>query len=148
MLSIPPNTSVASFTLSVTWRGLFFSIPLCIMLKALSNLCIFTFCSFRSWRTSFHSSAPGEASKSTFPTVFVFESINLFTSVSSVEKRVEIVRNGCTLGQKSYPSSLWPNFRLAGSGIHGQTGLARSNTGSDTCVQYTLPDQGPEGAVS
>ena len=35
---------------------------------------------------------------------------------------------------------------LAGSGIHGQTGLARGNRGSDTYVQYALPDQGPEGA--
>ena len=40
------------------------------------------------------------------------------------------------------------NLRLAGSGIHGQTGLARSNTGSDTCVQYALPDQSPEGGGS
>ena len=56
--------------------------------------------------------------------------------------------NGCTLGLKSYPFSLRPNLRLAGPGIHGQTGLDRSNTGFDTCVQYALPDQGPEGAGS
>ena len=41
-----------------------------------------------------------------------------------------------------------PNLRLAGPGIHGRTGLARSNTGFDTCVQYALPDQGPEEAGS
>ena len=46
------------------------------------------------------------------------------------------------------PSSLRANLRLAGPGIHGQTGLARSNTSSDTCVQYALPDQGPKGAGS
>ena len=70
----------------------------------------------------------------------VFKSINFFTSALCVEERVGIVGNGCTLGPKSYPSSLRPNLRLAGPGIHGQTGLARSNTGSDTCVQYALPD--------
>ena len=47
------------------------------------------------------------------------------------------------LWAKYYPSSLRPNPRLASPGIYGQTGLARSNTGSDTCVQYALPDQGP-----
>ena len=46
------------------------------------------------------------------------------------------------------PSFLRPNLRLAGPGIHGQTKLARSNTGSDTFVQYALPDQGPEGTSS
>ena len=44
-------------------------------------------------------------------------------------------------GTETYPSSLRPNLRLGGPGIHGQTGRARSNTGSDTCVQYLLPDQ-------
>ena len=32
--------------------------------------------------------------------------------------------------------------------MRGQTELARSNTGCDTCVQYALPDQGPEGVGS
>ena len=32
--------------------------------------------------------------------------------------------------------------------MRGQTGLARSNTGSDNCVKYTPPHQGPEGAGS
>ena len=45
-------------------------------------------------------------------------------------------------------SSLKPKLRLAGLGIHGQTGLARSNTGSDSCVRYVLPVQGPKGAGS
>ena len=49
---------------------------------------------------------------------------SFFTSASCVEERVGIVGNGCTLGPKSYPSSLRPNLRLAGPGIHGQTGLA------------------------
>ena len=49
---------------------------------------------------------------------------------------------------KSYPSSLRPNLRLAVPRIYGLTGLTRSNTGSDTCVQYVLPDQGPEVAGS
>ena len=89
-----------------------------------------------------------EAPKSTFLTVFTLESIHLFTSTSRVEERVGIVGNGCTLGLESYPSSLRPNLRLAGPGIHGQTGLARSHTGSDTSLQYALPDQGPEGAGS
>ena len=75
---------------------------------------IFSFCSLRNWRTSFHPSAPGEESKSTFPTVLSNKSINLFTSASSVEGRVGIVGNGCTLGPKSYHSSLRPNLRLAG----------------------------------
>ena len=100
------------------------------------------------WRTSFHPSASEEAPKSTSPTVFNFESINRFTSVSCVEERVGIVENGCTLGPKFCPSSMRPNLRLAVPRIHGQTGLARSNTGSDTCVQYALPDRGTEGAGS
>ena len=41
-----------------------------------------------------------------------------------------------------------PNLRLVGPGIHGRTGLTRGNTDSDVCVQYALPDQGPEGAGS
>ena len=138
VLSIPPNTSVASFTLSVTWRGLFLSIPCWMTLRALSNFSIFSFCSFRSWKTSFHPSAPEEASKSSFPIVLLPVSINLFTSASCVEDRIGIVGTRCTLEPKSYPSSLRPNLRLAG----------RSNTSSDTCVQYALPDQGPEGAGS
>ena len=148
VLSIPLNTSLASFTLSVAWRGLFPSIPCCMMLWALAKLFIFSFYSFRSWRTPFHPSAPEEAVKSTFSTVFVFTSIHFFTSASCVDERVGIVWNGCTLGPKSCPSSLRPDLRLAGPGIHGHTGLTRSNTGSDTCVQYALPDQGLEGASS
>ena len=148
VFSIPPNTSVASFTLSFTWRGLFLSIPCCMMLRALANLSTFSFCSFCSWRTSFHPLAPGEASKSTFPMLSVFGSINLFTSASCVEERVRIAGNGCTLGPKSYPSFLRPNLRLSVPGIYGQTGLARSKTGSDTCVHYALPDQGPKRAGS
>ena len=65
-----------------------------------------------------------------------------FTSASCIEEWVD------TLGLKSYPSSLRPNLSLAYPGIHGQNGLARSNTGSETCVQYALSDQGPEGAGS
>ena len=86
--------------------------------------------------------------ESIFPIVFPVKSINLFTSASCVEERVGIAKNGCALGPKSYPSSLTPNLHLAGPGIHGQTGLAQSNKGSDTCVQYALPDRGPEGAGS
>ena len=64
-------------------------------------------------------------------------------SIFSLVFHQRIVRGGAgrngwervTLGPKSYPSSLRPNLSLAGFGIHGQTGLARSNTGSDTCVQ-------------
>ena len=97
---------------------------------------------------SFHPSAPEEVSKSDFLTFFTLRSINSFTSESYVEERVGIVDNGCTLGPKSHPSSLRPSLRLAGPGIHGQTRVARSNTGSDTCVQYALPDRGPEGAGS
>ena len=59
-----------------------------------------------------------------------------------------IVGNGHTLGPKSYPISLRLNIRSAGPEIHGQTGLARSNSGSDTCVRYALLDQVPEGAGS
>ena len=55
-------------------------------------------------------------------------------------ERVGIVGNGFTLGPESYPSSLRPNIRSPGPGIHGQTGLARINAGSLTCVQYALPD--------
>ena len=95
---------------------------------------------------SFHPPAPEQAAKLTFPRVFIFKSIIFFTSGSCVEERVRIVGNGCTLGPKSYPSSLRPKLCLVRSGIHGQTGFARSDTGSDTCVQYALPDQGPEGA--
>ena len=146
VLSILLNTSEASFTLSFTWPGLFLRISCWMTLKALDNVSIFSLCSLRSWRTSFYPSAPGEAPKSTFLTVFTLESIHLFTSTSRVEERVGIVGNGCTLGQKSYPSSLRPNLRLAGPGIHRQTGLARSHTGSDTYVQCALPDQGPKGA--
>ena len=148
VLSIPLNTSVASFTLSFTWPGLFLSIPCWMTLRALANISIFLLCSLRSWRTSFHTSAPGEAPKSTFPTVVSFKSISLFTSASCVEVRVGIVGNGFTLGPKSYPSSLRPNHRLVGPGIYGRTRLARSSTGSDTCVQYALPDQGSEMAGS
>ena len=127
-------------SLSVTWRGLFLSISCCMMLRALANLSIFSFCSFRSWRTSLHPSASGEAPKYTFPIVFSKVSIKFFTSASYVEERVGIVGNECILGPKSYPSSLRPNLRLDGHRIHGQTGLPRSHTGSDTCVQYALPD--------
>ena len=141
MLSIPLNTLVASFTLFVTCRRLSLSIHCCMMLRALANLSIFSFCSVGSQWTSFHPSAPEEAPNSIFPTVFSVKSINNFTSASCVEERVGVVENGCTLGPKSYPNSLRPNFLLADSRIHGQTGLARSNTGSDTCVQYALPDQ-------
>ena len=59
VLSIPLNTSVASQTLSLTWPGLFLGIPCWITLRALFNFSIFTLCSFRSWRTSFHPSTPG-----------------------------------------------------------------------------------------
>ena len=94
--------------------------------------------SLSSWR----------APKSIFPTFVSCKSINHFTSALCAEERVGIVENGYNLGSKFYPSFLRPNLRLAGPGIHGQTGYARSKTGSDTCVQYALPDQGPEGAVS
>ena len=117
-------------------------------LRALANFSIFSLFSLKNWRTSFHPSASEKAPESTFPTVFKFKAINLFTSASCVEERVEIVGNGCTLGLKCYPSSLRSNLRLSGPRIHGQTGLARSNTGSDTCIQYVLPDQGLKGAGS
>ena len=80
--------------------------------------------------------------------LFVFLSINSFISASCVEERVGIVGNGYTLRPQSYPSSLRPNLRLAGPGMHGRIELARGNTDSDVCVQYALPDQGPEGASS
>ena len=131
MLSIPPNTSVASFTLSVTWRGLFLSIPCFSKLRALANLSIFSVCSFRSCRTFFHPSALEKAISSLFPKTSFFVSIDNFTSASCVEERVGIFGNGFTLRPKSYPSSLRPNVYLAGPGIQGQTGLIRSNTGSD-----------------
>ena len=135
----------ASFTLSFRWPGLFLSIPCWMTLRALASFYIFSLCSFRSWMLSFYPSAPEEAPKFTFPTVL---SVKYgFTSVSCVEERVGIVENGCTLGPKSYPSSLRLNLRLAGPGIHRQTGVALSNTGSDTCVQYALPDQGHEGVA-
>ena len=60
VLSILLNTSVSSLTLSFTCPGLFLSITCWITLRALANFSIFTFCSFRSWRTSFHPSASGE----------------------------------------------------------------------------------------
>ena len=77
-----------------------------------------------------------------------FGSIICFTSASCVEERVGIVRNGCTLGPQSYCSSLRPNLRLAGPGIHRRTGLARGNTDFDVCVRNALPDQGLEGPGS
>ena len=83
-----------------------------------------------------------------FPTVLSIKSIQFFTSASHVEEHVGIVGNGCTLGPKSYSNSLRPNLCLAGPRIYRRTGLARNNTGSDTCAQYALPDQGPEGAGS
>ena len=82
------------------------------------------------------------------PRFSFFIPLILFTSASCVEKRVGIIGNECTLGPKSYPISMRPNLRLAGPGIYGQTKLARSNTGSDTRVQYALSDQGPTGAGS
>ena len=115
-------------TLPLKWPGLFLSIPCWMTLRALANFSIFSFCFFRCWRMSFHPSAPGEVPQSTFPTVFNFKSIDLFIS--------------------TYSSSLRPTLRLAGPGIHRQTGLARSNTGSDICVQYALPDQGPKRSGS
>ena len=48
VLSIPLNTSVASLTLSLTWPGLFVSMPYWITLRALGNFSIFLLCSFRS----------------------------------------------------------------------------------------------------
>ena len=96
--------------------------------------------------TFFYSSASDEAPKSDFATVILFKSIKNSTSASCAEERVGTAGNRCTLGPKSYPSSLRPNLHLAGPGIHGQAGLARSNTGSDSCAQYALPDQGPEAA--
>ena len=144
VLSIPLNTSIDSLTLSFTWPGLFLSIPCWMTLRALANFSIFSLCFLWSWGTFFHLTAPGEAPKSTFPTVLSIKSINLFTSASCVEERVGIVENWCTFGLKSYPSSLRTKLRLAGPGIHGQTGLVRSNTGSNTCVRYALSDQGIE----
>ena len=115
---------------------------------AVPSFSIFSLCCFRRWRRTLHPPAPKGASISLFPLLFVKLSINRFTSASCVERRVGVVRNGCTLGPKSYPSSRRPNLRLADSRIHGQIGLAWSNTGSDTCVQYALLDQSPEGTGS
>ena len=64
LLSISLNTSLASLTLSLTWPGLFLSIPCWMTLRALANFSDYLFCSLRSWRTSFHPSASGEAPKS------------------------------------------------------------------------------------
>ena len=83
-----------------------------------------------------HPPAPKDASISLCQLLLFKFSINHITSASCVEERVRIVKNGCTLRPKSYPSSLRTNLRLAGPGIHGQSRIARSNTGSDTCVQY------------
>ena len=69
VLSIQLNTSADSFTLSVTCPGLFLSIPCWTILRALANTSIFLLCSLKSWRTSFHLSAPGEAPESIFPIV-------------------------------------------------------------------------------
>ena len=133
---LPETQSAESFTEPFTKPGLFLSIPCWITLRNLANLSIFSICFFRSWRTSFHSSAPEEAIHSTFPktSLSLLLSMKHFTSASCVEERVGIVGNGCTLGPKTYPSFLRPNLRLASPGIHGKTRLSRSNTGSDTCV--------------
>ena len=145
VLSIPLNTSVALFTLSSTWPRLFLSIPYWMTLRALAKFSSFLLCSLRSWRTSFHpKSHPSPLS----PQLLILNPYIFVTSASCVEERVGIVRNGCTLGPESYSSSLKPNLRLAGPGIHGRTWLARTNTSCDTCVQYALPDQGPVGAGS
>ena len=53
VLSIPLTTSVASFTLSLTWPGLFLSIPCWMTLRALANFSIFLVCSLRSWRKAY-----------------------------------------------------------------------------------------------
>ena len=42
VLSMPPKTSVASFMLSLTWPGLFLSIPCCLTLRALASFSIFS----------------------------------------------------------------------------------------------------------
>ena len=108
--------------------------------------------SLRSWRTSFHPSALGWTqvhSPHRFQLwihKFVHQRI-----VRLYARSVGADRNSWERvypRPKSYSSSLRPNLRLAGPGIHGQIRLAWSNTGSDTCVQYALPDQGPEGACS
>ena len=97
---------------------------------------VISLCCFTSWSMSFNPSSPGRCLYTLF----------IFNSASCVEERVGIVGNGYTLGPQSYPSSLRPNLRLDGPGIHGRTGLARDNTDCDVCVQYVLLDQGPEGS--
>ena len=146
VLSMSPNTSVASFTLSLTCVS---QHNLLYDAESPGQLLHFSLCSFRSWRTSFHPSAPEEALGSHIPEDFSFDlSINFFTSALCVEERVGIVGNGYTLRTQFHLSSLRSNFHLVGSGIHGRIRLAQSNTNSDVCVQYALPDQSPEGAGS
>ena len=75
VLSILPNTSVASFTLSVSWRGLFPSIP-----------------SPSPTSPFFHFAPPGAGGRLSipqplpipFPTVFSVKSINIFTSAYTI----------------------------------------------------------------
>ena len=148
VMSIPLNTSVASFTLYLTWPGLFLSIPCWTTLRALANFSIFFYApSGAEGRTSITQLLEKHPSPLS-PQVFPSNTLILFTSALCVEERVGIVGNGCALGPKSYPSSLRPYLCLAGPGIHRQTGLARSNTDSDTCVHYALRDQGPKKAGS
>ena len=121
VLSIPPNTSAASFTESFTKPGLFLSIPFCITLRALASFSIFSFCSFRSWRTSFHPSAPEGAPKSSFPTFLNFFSINLFYQ--------RIVRRGA--GRNSW-ERVYPRTEVLPQFPEAQPPLSRSrNTRTD-----------------
>ena len=97
---------------------------------------------------SFNPLSPERISHSLLTMFLFLFSLGSFTSASCVWKRVGIVGNGYTFEPQSYPSSLRHNLCSAGPGINGWTGLARGNADSEVCVQYSHPDQGPEGAGS
>ena len=126
------KTMAASPTLDLTVTGVFLSIPSWVTFTAIPNFPVFLLCSFRSWKIISNPLSPERASHSVLPKDFFIEiSINPLISVSSVEERVGIVGNECTLGLHSYPSSLVPNLHLAGPGIHERTGSASLLHGSE-----------------
>ena len=82
---------------------------------------ILSFCSFRSWSTSFHPSAPEEAPKSTSPTLLNLFSINIFYQ--------RIVRRGA--GMNSW-GRVYPRTKFLPQFPEAQPPLSRSrNTRTD-----------------
>ena len=69
-----------------------------------------------------------------------------FGTVFGTALLVETSSEQCTWLDRGYPGS--GSFFLSPISYWLFLRLARSNTGSDTCVQYALPDQGPERAGS